>query len=262
MKLGRTWAAGLICMALLAAVIALAPPGFAEDSEEGSFRIDEVNPTTQPSASKPADSAGPGEEPKLVAIEARDAEYHQSIKDALRSMGLSPKDLTAWLLRHPESILHKLGSFSADDQRKVATVTRYIRGTNPSVAPMTALRTAGALVYYSAKYGIPVHLSTAVAHTESRFDPKAVSNKGAMGIMQVMWRVHNGLLQANGIATKDDMFNPEKGVAAGCLLLSRYINAYGSIPKALARYYGGSSTAYFRKVNTKMANIRSSIYPQ
>ncbi|MCX7827695.1 MAG: transglycosylase SLT domain-containing protein [Thermanaerothrix sp.] len=278
MKLGRTWqAAGLFCMALIAAVIALAPPGFAEDllgSQKPGFVVSEAGKNgslkTSSNANEQEDSIPLNDNPApeahnaeqgapMVTLEAAPASYHQSITETLRLMGLTTRDLALWGTKHPTSILNRLKDFSIEDQRTVAAVVRYIRGTNPSVSHKTAWRTAAALVYYSAKYGIPVHLSAAVAHTESHFNPRAQSPKGAMGIMQVMWRVHNGLLQAHGIESKTDMMDPEKGVAAGCLLLSRYVKAYGSVPKALARYYGGSSVAYFRKVNTKMAHIKTSM---
>jgi len=122
---------------------------------------------------------------------------------------------------------------------------------------MIAWREASALVYYSSKYNVPTDLSVGIAKTESLFNPSAVSSRGAMGVMQVMWKVHHGMLSARGIATtRDHMFDPERGVEAGVLLLSRYINAYGTVQKALNRYYGGISVSYLKKVNNNMAMLQ------
>ena len=105
-------------------------------------------------------------------------------------------------------------------------------------------------------------LSTAVAHAESTFNPDAVSPKGAQGVMQVMWRIHNGLLVANGIEAtpgQNPLADPETAIDAGCLLLSRYIKACGSVQAAMERYYGGRSSSYRSKVNgniTKIMNHR------
>jgi len=52
------------------------------------------------------------------------------------------------------------------------------------------------------------------------------------------------------------MFDPERGVEAGVLLLSRYISAYGTVQKALNRYYGGISVSYLKKVNNNMAMLK------
>ena len=46
-------------------------------------------------------------------------------------------------------------------------------------------------------------------------------------------------------------------VAAGVLLLSRYIDAYGTVQKALNRYYGGISVSYLKKVNNNMAMLQN-----
>ncbi len=47
--------------------------------------------------------------------------------------------------------------------------------------------------------------------------------------MQVMWKVHHGMLSAKGIATTRIYVRPGTRVEAGVLLLSRYINAYGTV---------------------------------
>lgn len=179
-----------------------------------------------------------------------------SVLAALGKMGLSVKNLEMWVQDHPDSTLRELGNMPIAKQRKVANVATFIRSINNKITPKIAWREASALVYYSAKYGVPTELSVGIAKTESRFNPSAMSHKGACGVMQVMWKVHYGMLNAKGIAkTKDHMFDPERGVEAGVLILSRYINAYGTVQKALNRYYGGISVSYLKKVNNNMAML-------
>ncbi len=108
------------------------------------------------------------------------------------------------------------------------------------------------------KYGVPSNLAVSIASAESHFNPQAKSNSGALGVMQVMWKVHNVMLRARGVApTRDHMFDPERGVEAGVLILSRYIAAYGTVQKALNRYYGGIGSRYLKKVNKNMAMLKS-----
>jgi hypothetical protein len=52
------------------------------------------------------------------------------------------------------------------------------------------------------------------------------------------------------------MLDPERGVEAGILILSRYIGAYGTVQKALTRYYGKSSSVYSNKVNRNIAMLK------
>jgi soluble lytic murein transglycosylase-like protein len=248
-----------VLSALLAAfVLWIAPPGFA-DAQAPLFIVAETRDLD------PDDS----ESPKFLVLpaipeETEDARgtpsvapptYDSSVVTALKKMGLSPQHLDLWIQTQPESALQDLASLPGSLQRSVANVALYIRSHNSRVSPKVAWREAAALVKYTGRYGLPLPLAVAVAHTESRFDPNSQSNKGAMGVMQVVWRVHNGLLQAHGIETKRQMFDPEKGIAAGCLLLSRYLKAYGTAKKAIDRYYGGVADGYWRAVQDRMQRL-------
>ena len=183
--------------------------------------------------------------------------YHDSIYNALRKQGLSKEHIGLWCSEHPVSTLNKLGTLDPAKQKKVANAASYIRKVNPNVSAKTAWREAMALVYYSQKYNIPSDLAISIAKAESRFNPGAASKAGALGVMQVMWKVHNGMLRSKGIAaTREHMFDPERGVEAGVLILSRYVKVYGTLQKALNRYYGGIAHSYLKKVNNNMAHLQ------
>lgn len=140
--------------------------------------------------------------------------------------------------------------------RELDKLTGFIMQSNRSLPFPTALRVASALKYYSKKYNLPLELAVAVAYTESRFIPRALSGYVAAGLMQVVWRVHSHLLAANGIPSESSLFEPELGAAAGCLLLSRYIKASGSLQTALGRYYGGPSEIYWERISRAMEYYR------
>ncbi|HCA41540.1 MAG TPA: hypothetical protein DEP01_08725 [Aminobacterium sp.] len=72
-----------------------------------------------------------------------------------------------------------------------------------------------------------------------------------------MWKIHSNLLRANGIRGEDELLLPEQGIAAGCLLISRYLRAYGSPEKALGRYYGGPSSVYWARVSRNLSKLQS-----
>ena len=190
------------------------------------------------------------------AAAEEDLDFDESVMSALAKMGLTEDHIDMWSDQHPRTTLKNLAGMSESKQRKVANVATFIRKVNKNISPKIAWREACALVYYSHKYGVPTDLSVGIAKAESRFNPSAQSKSGAMGVMQVMWKVHNGMLSKKGIATtKDHMFDPERGVEAGVMILSRYIRAYGTVQKALNRYYGGISTAYLKKVNKNMVML-------
>ncbi len=181
---------------------------------------------------------------------------HPAVDAELRGMGLHRRYLLEWRDRHPTAALRHLWGMEERDQKTCARIARYILRQNRSIVPELAWVEAAALVHYSAKYGAPVELAVAVANTESHFNPTSLSSYGAMGVMQVVWRIHEGLLRANGILSGEELYNPDRGIAAGCLLLGRYLRAEGDTRDALGRYAGGAVDAYCGKVEGNMARFR------
>jgi len=183
--------------------------------------------------------------------------FHDKIIQTLAETGNSPEDIIRWQKECPTSTLRFLSEMLPDEQEMIASLAKYIRKVNPKIASKTLWREACAFAYYSKKYGVPKELLIAVAKAESHFDPKATSSKGAVGVMQVVWDTHSALLSANGITSKNHLNDPELGIAAGALLLSRYIRAYGSEHKALDRYYGTASVRYKNMINKNMMVLES-----
>lgn len=86
----------------------------------------------------------------------------------------------------------------------------------------------------SRKYGIEPSMVKAVIHAESSFNPRAVSNAGAKGLMQLM----DGTSQEMGVK---DPFNPAQNIEGGTRYLSNLLKKYkGNIGMALAAYNAGS----------------------
>lgn len=94
---------------------------------------------------------------------------------------------------------------------------------------------------YSAEYGVPEDLVYAVIKTESGFDSSAVSNKGAVGLMQMMpstfeWLTNDLLRDYHGAGM---LYDPETNIKYGTYYLSRLYGRFGDWNTALAAYNGG-----------------------
>jgi len=87
----------------------------------------------------------------------------------------------------------------------------------------------------AARIGIDVKLAHAVVKTESNYDPRAISPRGAMGLMQLMPVV------ARQYSVHDDPFNPEKNLEAGLKHLRGLLQRF-DLRRALAAYNAGEST--------------------
>jgi soluble lytic murein transglycosylase-like protein len=175
-------------------------------------------------------------------------EHVDNIKESVKS---DPSDTIA-----PFLAARDIFNIIEITQEQVAQLKEYIIIQNPRIPETTALEEAYAFLHYSMKYNVPLDLVVAVANTESHFDPGAKSGHGSAGIMQVTWKVHSALLQANGIKSEEELHDPRKGIAAGCLLISRYLKEYGNTREALGRYYGGSASVYWGRVSKNLARLR------
>jgi len=97
---------------------------------------------------------------------------------------------------------------------------------------------------YSRRHDLDPFVVAAIMRVESRYQPSAVSSKGARGLMQLMpdtGRWAAGCLGIEGYSD-DLLFEPEVNIRIGAWYLKQLLNQFGgSLPVALAAYNGGPS---------------------
>lgn len=93
---------------------------------------------------------------------------------------------------------------------------------------------------YSYEYGIPEYVVYSVIKTESDFESGAVSDKGAVGLMQIMPDTFNwltGMLSEN--LNSAMLYDPETNIKYGTYYLSYLYQRYGSWTEVYAAYNAG-----------------------
>ena len=100
--------------------------------------------------------------------------------------------------------------------------------------PAMANRVARAIVKESRQLQLPPSLLAGVLLTEnSRLEPETISNKGAVGLMQVM-RFHAGVFDCDS----DDLLQVEANICHGARVFASYLKRTNDVRSALLRYNG------------------------
>jgi soluble lytic murein transglycosylase-like protein len=91
----------------------------------------------------------------------------------------------------------------------------------------------GSIIYREAvRNGLSPELVAAVIESESDFRPRLVSNKNALGLMQIV-------PETGRLMGADDLFNPSENIAAGTKYLRYLIDRFPDQRLALAAYNAG-----------------------
>jgi soluble lytic murein transglycosylase len=96
---------------------------------------------------------------------------------------------------------------------------------------------------HAENYDLDPALLAAVIYRESKFDPKARSSSGAIGLMQLLPDTAEGIALHTGgqkfVVT--DLYDPEINVRYGSFYLRRLMRKYGDTRLALAAYNAGQA---------------------
>ena len=152
-----------------------------------------------------------------VSVSQRDPleqkHVHESLLDSMDVLSLSP---SARFLAMPRPMITP----------ELARAMKSGRVHTPDREWARIIRKAAGI------HGLPEELIASVIHTESAFQARAESPKGAQGAMQIMPQTQREL----GLT---DPFDPEANVLAGCAYLRRQLDRFGSLELALAAYNAG-----------------------
>ena len=123
-------------------------------------------------------------------------------------------------------------------------ITGIVRAMNGRLAEPRAQRIAHAVLRCQQDRGLAPELVLAVMTVESHMRPTARSQKGAVGLMQVMPHMFERL------GLPGPIWHLETNVEAGCLLLADNIRRLGEVDGISAYFWGGQigDEGYLRRV--------------
>ena len=120
---------------------------------------------------------------------------------------------------------------------------QIVQESQPKLDPQLTERVVDTVLHQCEIRDVDPVLITALIWKESRFDPFAESNKGAVGLTQVMYSVWKETheLESSGVDSKAKLFWIEPNISAGVEIFSKYYEESGyDVVVALNRYHTGS----------------------
>lgn len=113
---------------------------------------------------------------------------------------------------------------------------RYLEGQEVSAMPKKVWSSSAFdafIMKASERHQVPFALVKAVIHAESGFNPRALSPKGAKGLMQLM-------PENVSFYKLKDPYDPRENIMAGCAYLKHLLSVFeGNMRLALAAYNAG-----------------------
>jgi soluble lytic murein transglycosylase len=125
-------------------------------------------------------------------------------------------------------------------------------------------RISSAITREASAHGLDPLLLVALIQTESAFDCYAVSDVGAMGLMQVTPQTAGWLAPRLGtrLGRKTSLFDPDLNVQLGASYLADLLTRFGSLERALVAYNVGPALARKLLANPESRAHALRGYPQ
>jgi soluble lytic murein transglycosylase len=164
-------------------------------------------------------------------------------------------------LVNPVDRIKRLGSAKAESKglkTDEADIFKFILRFSDQISTADAKKLAKLIGEECDNYSLDPFLILAMIYVESKFDPIAVSKKGAIGLMQVMPQTGEFIAEKLGIPFNGDksLFDPVINVRLGIYYFSLLINRFDSIDQALIAYNVGPA----RFLNTTGLRKGPSLY--
>lgn len=120
----------------------------------------------------------------------------------------------------------------------------FLAGFKTIAAVSHPIKYQAEILRYSSEFGLRPELVASVINTESHFNKKAKSNKGAIGLMQIKLSTANFIIEyykLNERIDEDDLLEPNTNIRFGAMYICYLNKKFENIYTALAAYNAGET---------------------
>ena len=154
-------------------------------------------------------------------------------RDAISPLARHALGLGVLLLTIGPAYLVSVSSLSQPDSEIIRMAREGVDSANSRVEVSEIVEIEAHIREVAVRYDIPPILVAAIVEAESEFNPRAVSRRGARGLMQLMPGTASSLKVS-------DTFDPYENIEGGVRHLRQLMDRYhGNLPLVLAAYNAG-----------------------
>ncbi|MGB3341303.1 MAG: transglycosylase SLT domain-containing protein [bacterium] len=154
--------------------------------------------------------------------------------------------------------MHEYGLIVSRYEAKAQFINLYLPQISERTgSDITAKRILAAVYENSIDHQLGTDRVLAIIDVESDFNPKAKSDAGAIGLMQVMpvTGIYVGSRLGIWIGGDEDLYEIETNIQIGCVFLKDCIDRLGEY-NGQGFYYAGRHKKHYREYNDKIAAAR------
>jgi soluble lytic murein transglycosylase len=174
---------------------------------------------------------------------AANARFRRAVSRSVRwQMLLVAAALLGVLLVQPRRLIGESEQADAARQQQAAKIESWLGSQDAAIDRALAAELARGIIAESERHGLDPALVLAVIQVESRFDPRAVSPRGAQGLMQVKPVVVAALIDEGRIDPLQrhrSLKDPLRNVQIGASYLALLNEMFGDVKVALIAYNSG-----------------------
>lgn len=141
-----------------------------------------------------------------------------------------------------EAEINKAKLLFLEEELQKRSISLYIKKHTPKIPVEVAYLIANNILDAAEKNNLNPSLIVGLIQVESDFNPMASSHKGALGLMQVVFKVWKDEYE---LTAKEDLYDIATNIRVGSAILAYYINSKGDVSAGLNAYNGQGSNGNF-----------------